>query len=278
MCSPGSKMRLLGGIVAMLAGTALLGIATLGEWSPLAGGYGSPKRDWERFDPSLVGKLPDYPSLSAAVKERLAGDGLSNAAQVQVIYDLLVDRFTHDEAAHTLWSNWILYAAGFIHHTFWHVWSTDRYVSHGHSLLCDQASYLMVQLAREHGFKARQIGLQGHVVMEVWYDGNWHLYDPDLEVIPIDATGRVLSLVDLSKDDVLRQQYYGRHSNMADLVKHRENFLYMSMPEGARFEWKGNLLALLERICDWLKFLIPVGMIVLGWRLLKSRPPRAEAP
>ncbi len=278
MSSFGSRIHPTAGILIAITGAALVVVAALGQWTSLGGGNGWPKRDWERFDPSLATALKDYDSLVAELDRRLDKEGLPVADRIEAVYGLIADWFTHDEAAHTIWSNWILYLAGYVHPPFWHVWSTDRYVSHGHSLLCDQASYLMVRLLMEQGIKARQIGLQGHVVMEAWYDGDWHLYDPDLEVVPRDELGEVLSLDELARNEILREKYYGRHTNMAELIEQRENHLFMSAPEGARFEWKGNLLVIVERVCDWLKFLIPAGMIVLGWRLFKSCPPRAANP
>lgn len=255
------------GTVSLLLGTALLAVAALGEWTPWGRGYGLQKREWERFDPALVTQVQDYTSLNHAVDERLAGQTLSDAEKMQVMYDIIADRFTHAEATHTLASNWILYLAGFVHPTFRHVWSPERFVSHGYSLFCDQASYLLLHLAHAHGFKTRHIGLQGHVIMEAWYDNDWHLYDPDLEVIPTNAQGRVLSLDELAQDESLLSLYYGPHTDMVALIRRRENHLYMSTPEEARFEWKGNVLAKLETVTEVLKFAIPLLLILLGLRL-----------
>ncbi len=94
----------------------------------------------------------------------MTGD-TTDAAKMRILYDLIVNRFTHYEAQHNLASNWILYAAGFVHPTFRHMWSPDRFVSQGYSLLCDQSSFLLLHLAMAHGIKARRVGLQGQVVM-----------------------------------------------------------------------------------------------------------------
>lgn len=272
---PRRLFRILG-VLCICAGVVLLGIAAAGQWTSWGKGHNYEKRDWERFDPSLVLRTPDYDALLAAVDQKLAGQP-QDPAKLQAMYEVVVDRFTHEEALHTLASNWILYTAGFLHSTFRHIWSTDRLVTQGSSLLCDQASYLLLRLAREHGFKARHVGLQGHVVMEVWYDGDWHLYDPDLEVVPLDGAGKVLGLEDLARDEALLQRYYGRHTNMADLIRARENHLFMSTPDGARFEWKGNILALIEKATEWLKFLIPLAMIASGWWLARKPRPQTVA-
>jgi hypothetical protein len=44
---------------------------------------------------------------------------------------------------------------------------------------CDDSSTNFAALARAAGLKARVWGLSGHVVPEVWYDGGWHMFDPD---------------------------------------------------------------------------------------------------
>lgn len=267
-------VRRVTGFLCAIVGGGLLVVASVGHFTPWGRGYSSLPRDWERFDTALPAQLPTYNALSQRLDEKLT-TAATDADRLRTIYDLVIARFTHDEAQHTLASNWILYAAGFIHPTFHHIWSPQGLVSHGSCLLCDQASYLMLDLARAHGYKARQIGLQGHVVMEVWYQGDWHLYDADLEIIPIDSTGEVLSLDELAANNELRQRYYGRHSNMAELIRARANHLYMSAPEGARFEWKGNLLALLEKAAEVLKFFLPLLTLLVGIRLLRPVRPRS---
>lgn len=264
---------LLGGLLVLL-GICLLGIAAIGEWTPLGGGVNDSKRDWERFDPALVTQVRDYATMVKEADLKMDAGKTTDAAKMQVMFDLITDRFTHNEAQHNLASNWILYLAGYVHPIFRHMWNPDRFVSQGYSLLCDQSSYLLLHLAEAHGIKSRHVGLQGHVVMEAWYEGDWHLYDPDLEVIPLDEAGKVLSLDDLARNETLLQKYYGPHPRMADLVRNRANHLYMSTPAQARFEWKGNVLALLEKVTEVLKFLIPGVMILVGLRLLR----RASTP
>ena len=258
-----SSLRILGGIFAFV-GVLLLGVACLGQWTSYGDGVSDVKRDWEHFEPGLVAQVQDYAALVKAVDAQMTGQPDTPAARMQVMYDLIVNRFTHNEAQHNLASNWILYGAGFIHPTFRHMWDPDRFVSQGYSLLCDQSSYLLLHLAMAHGIKARHVGLQGHVVMEAWYDGDWHLYDPDLEVIPQDETGRVLSLDELGRNEHLVVKYYGPHEGMAGLIRHRGNHLYMSTPEAARFEWKGNLLAIFEQVAEVMKFVLPLLMITFG--------------
>lgn len=270
MPPPPSRFRLFAGCLLLVLGLVLLVVAATGQWTSWGHGIADTKRDWEKYEPALAEKISTYADLQRVVAASLEGVS-GDAARVQAIYSVLVPRFNHDEARHTLASNWILYTAGFVHPTFRHMWSPGIMVDRSHSLLCDQVSYLMLDLVRQHGFRARHIGLQGHVVMEVWYDEGWHLYDPDLEVIPQDDSGRVLSLEELAQNEPLIARYYGAHPLAPELMRARQNHLYMNTPEGARFDWKANILVVVEQVAEVLKFILPVLMMVAGGLLLWRR-------
>lgn len=271
-----TRFRLFTGSLLLVLGLALLAVAGAGQWSSWGHGYADKKRDWEKYEPALAEKISTYADLQQVVAASLEGVN-GNAEKVQAIYAVLVPRFNHDEALHTLASNWILYTAGFVHPTFRHMWSPGIMVDRSHSLLCDQVSYLLLDLVHQNGFRARHIGPQGHVVMEVWYDEGWHLYDPDLEVIPQDDSGRVLSLEELAQNEPLIAKYYGSHPLMPELIRARQNHLYMNTPEGARFDWKANILVVVEQVAEVLKFILPVLMMVAGGLLL-WRKKRLQVP
>ena len=147
----------------------------------------------------------------------------------------------------------------------------------GHSLLCGQSSYVLLTLAQEHGVRVRHVGLVGHVVMEAWYDDDWHLFDPDLEVVPRDSADGVLSVETLAQSPDLLEQYYGEYdgdnASMVEIIGSREKNTYMSYPPGAWFEWKSNVLFWFEKLAEILKFVLPVIMMGLGaWLALAGRP------
>ena len=252
-------------------------ITAAGHWTPLGNYESARPRDWERFDPPLAQRITSFSELVETSKSRLADDALDDAEKMEVLYSIVAEGFAHGHAVHTLFSNWVSFSAGKIDRAFSHIWDPDLLVSKGHSMLCDQSSYVLLRLAQAHGIRARHVGLQGHVVMEAWYDSDWHLYDPDLEVVPLDSEGNVLSVEQLAVNPTLLEKYYKRH-NVDQIVRSRENNTYMSYPEGARFEWKSNLLAYLERVMEYLKFGIPIALIVLGVWLIKRSPSGSVAP
>jgi len=50
---------------------------------------------------------------------------------------------------------------------------------------CSQQSILVMDILRKKGFKTRKVGFQGkkygHFCFEVFYQGSWHFFDPDME-------------------------------------------------------------------------------------------------
>jgi hypothetical protein len=190
---------------------------------------------------------------------------------MDVLYNIVAKRFTNKEAKHTFFSNWLIYLFGKLHPTFLHIWDPDILLAKGHSGFCDQSSYVLLSLALNNGIKARHIGLDGHVVIEAWYDSDWHLYDPDLEVIPLDSAGQILSLEELARDKELLNKYYGRHGAV-EIVGARDKATYVTYPEGARFEWKSNVLVYFELLMEILKFAIPIVLIVTGiWLTIRQK-------
>lgn len=269
-------MKIFGFFLTMV-GSVLLMISAIGHWTALGNYESAQARDWERFDPLLAQRITSFSELLKATKSRLTDDVPGEREKMEVLYSVVADGFAHGHAVHTVFSNWVLFFSGKVDPAFAHIWDPDLLVSKGHSLLCDQSSYVLLRLAQAHGIRARHVGLHGHVVMEAWYGSGWHLYDPDLEVVPMDSAGSVLSVEQLAVKPILLEKYYKPH-NADQFVRSRENNTYMSYPEGARFEWKSNLLAYLERVVEYLKFGIPIALIALGVWLIKRSPSGLVSP
>jgi len=259
----------------VVIGLALLLVATVGPHLPIAGYENRAARPWEAYDPELAREARDVASLVRVAHERLPGfEEASAADRMQALYATVAERFTHSNGArHTFASNWILYLAGSVVRPFGLIHDPDVYVALGHSLVCSQSSYLLMQLALAEGIPARHVGLYGHVVMEAWYDGDWHLYDPDTEVSPRTADGDVPSVEELALDrPLLEASYTGENAQYVDIIASRENNTYMSYPAGTRFEWKVHVLAQIERVAQVLKYALPLVLIGLGLRsLARSR-------
>jgi hypothetical protein len=106
--------------------------------------------------------------------------------------------------------------------------------------------------------------------MEAWYENDWHLYDPDFEVVPRDETGVVLSVEELATDiHALKTAYHGVKSVAIPIIASREDNTFMSYPIGAQFEWKSQVLSRMEQIMEVLKFIIP--LLLIGYGLFYMR-------
>jgi hypothetical protein len=262
------------GLGLVIAGTLLMVTALLGEFTGLGDHGGSPPRPWERFDDDLAARTRTPESLvdEARMRSGVPFTELGPEETMEAFYGVVTDRFTHREARHTWFSNWLLFSMGKVHPAFGRVLDTDRMVRGGHSLFCDQISYLLLDLALGAGVRARHVGLNGHVVMEAWYDGDWHLFDPDMEVVPRDGERGVLSVEDLSRDaESLARFYSGPRKGVAPLLASREDNTFVSYPQGAWFEWKTNLLARFGLAAWILKFLLPAALVLAGILLMRAR-------
>ncbi|MFI4849361.1 MAG: transglutaminase family protein [Gimesia chilikensis] len=64
---------------------------------------------------------------------------------------------------------------------------------------CDDCASNFAVLARKAGVRSRTWGLSGHVVAEAFYDGKWHMFDPDHEVFYRNDQGVIASVEELAQ-------------------------------------------------------------------------------
>lgn len=271
------RMRRGLGYGILSIGCVLTVVASLGEWSNLGDYVSTHPRSWERFDSDLVSRTPDLEGLFVAANQR-TDNGLGSLGAkrtMQVLFETTTDRFTHGATMHTPFSNWILWSMGKIHPAFGAIRDPGNLLKRGESALCSDSSYVLMQLAIAAGIRARHVGLNGHVVMEAWYDGDWHMYDPDFEVVPYDDSGAVLSVQALSEDEVtIRNLYAGKLAGELDadevirIITSRYDNSFVSFPPGSQFEWKSQVLLRAEQVADVFKFIVPTIMILLAGVLL----------
>jgi hypothetical protein len=160
-----------------------------------------------------------------------------------------------------------------VYSPFLYIRQPEVLVKKGHSSLCSEQAYLLQTLAESAGIRTRAVGLYGHVVMEAWYQNEWHLYDPDLEIMPFmdnEGGGYILSLDELARSpELVRGYYQGRGTkeyiqSIIDIISTRENNSFTSYPRLALFEWKSNVLFYLEKSANILKWLMPTIFLLLG--------------
>ena len=268
----------------LILGVLGLSVSLLGEFTSLGDYKSSEPRNWEKFDPQLVIETPDLDSLHRKVNSLIKQSSnqaikqSSEQEKMLIIYDVVVKRFTHsDEAKHNLFSNWILWLLGEVSAPFSYIKQPEILVKKGHSALCSEQSYLLQTLAEKQNIRTRAVGLNGHVVMEAWYENDWHLYDSDLEVIPFVDGELILSLDELAKSPELVSEFYkGRGTSeytqsIVDIIASREDNSFTSYPRLVLFEWKTNVLFYFEKLANILKWLMPGMFLFFGlWFYFKK--------
>ena len=188
---------------------------------------------------------------------------------MEKLFHGLNKRIIRGDSQHTLFTNWIMASLGVIRRDLTTMRVPDNILRFGSQAICSQAAYLLMTLARKAGLKARHVGLYGHVVMEAWYDGDWHMFDADQEIIPI-VDGEVLSVEELALNPAALKRYYGYSDALVEVISSRQNHTYANH-NGAQFVWSAQVLMLLERGAFYLKFAIPILLILLGI-ILGRRP------
>ena len=184
-----------------------------------------------------------------------------------IAYDLVISRFTHsDQAKYNIFSNWIMWFTGKVYPPLSYVRRPDELVERGYSALCNGQAYLLQTLAEGIGIRTRAVGLYGHVVMEAWYANDWHLFDPDLEVVPLLKNQRILSLDELARSPELIRKYYADSvderyiQTIVDIISSRENnsfVLYGTVEKHLNHRF--------EEIANKMKWIIPIILLIIGF-------------
>jgi hypothetical protein len=154
------------------------------------GNTGEAPTESERYDK----KLSIFKSISSL---EYYVDSLNEASSVKdtsayvlLCSETVKDRFYFGLAEYSLKDNWIAFAAGKL---FWShfraIVKPDDILDHTNGL-CSQQTIVFLELLKRKNIKFRSVGLghregPGHFVCEVYYQGDWHLFDvtkePDWE-------------------------------------------------------------------------------------------------
>lgn len=68
---------------------------------------------------------------------------------------------------------------------------------------CSDSSTVLIQLLTLAGYNARLINLVDHIVAEVFYDGAWHMLDPDMEAYYLNSNGKIAAVVEIAEYHLL---------------------------------------------------------------------------
>jgi hypothetical protein len=263
--------------VLTIVGIVLLGLSVIGALKQRYGAVLGQADKHQVYDADLARRTRSFQALLDIGGARLASPTVRTAADsARALFDIVSSRFIQGEARQTLLSNWIMASAGLIHPAFRHIYRLDNLLASPGTAMCDQTSYVLVRLALAERIRARHVGMNGHVVAELFYDRDWHMFDPDYVAFVTDSVGKVLSSEDIARNPRVGTVAYARRGatvppfNLAELS-------YATFPQGSRWEWKANLLATAEQVSDYAKYIIP--LVLLLWAAPKlRREPRVAKP
>lgn len=199
----------------------------------------------------------------------------TNIQKMQYIYQFVVTRFNHKNGKgdgtprYSLFDNYLLYFAGFIHPHLNHIKDPKYLFIQEKIQICSELSYLMVVMAEQQGIRARHVGLNGHVVMEAFYDDDWHMYDPLHKIIPI-HNKEVKSVHFLERNPNILRKMYQRSNYSEKFIEHnldiftsKHDNTFISYPPLSQFNWKATVLLYFEKIMHYFKWLIPILLIMM---------------
>ena len=272
-------MRRTTGWVLILAGAILLAVSLVGVRTGAGRYVNLPPRSWERFDSDLASRTPDLESLYRAAQTRASRNLRDMPPQetMDLLYEVVSDRFTHgDRATYNLFSNWVLWTLGFAEPRYRDIQDPDTLLRNGHSALCGDVSYVLMRLAEKSGIPARHVLLNGHIVMEAWYDGGWHAYDPDLEVVIRDEAGRVLGVREAADiPDRIRRAYSVRGdpaftNAIVGIYRNTASHRHIAYPRQSIVGARGQRPGRAEQAADVARFAVPPVALVAGAFLIRT--------
>lgn len=111
---------------------------------------------------------------------------IDTLAYVKTTSDIIKKRFYHGLSEYSLKDNWITFLFGKL---FWNhltaIVEPDDILDYSQGL-CSQQAIVFLEILKRKGIQTRWVGLgykegPGHFLAEVYYEGNWHLYDVNME-------------------------------------------------------------------------------------------------
>lgn len=212
--------------VTILTSTVLLLCSVLGVYTNL-GHYSSKKaKNNYRLSENIVNKTPNIKKLNKIAKKQFIPNDASKREIATGLFEIVSLRFSNgNRAEYNIFNNWVMgifrYIPFEIAENFITIHNPYDLVRFGHTALCDKQASVLLTLMNKNGVKGRIVGLNGHVVMEAYYDDSWHMYDPNQEVY-VTNNSTVLPLSELEKiNKSFLKKYY--RSDFISIIKSADN-------------------------------------------------------
>lgn len=252
-------------VMVLVSAITLLLLTLLGEWE-LAFRFDRAACEAEKVDGAKTGER-GVRGFASQIPSRTE---LGPEKYCAVLRQRLTERFRHGAARYTFWSNYVFWLGSLCVSRLQKIENTEHLFRYSQRALCHQISQAMVDVATRVEIPARVVSLDGHVVVETYYDKAWHGFDPDYGV-EYRCDDRVLSVAEVAtQPDVARQIYrdqrFERSSEevLGILVRNQPTYCQVGeclSPNTARFQqWTSGL-----------KWLFPLAAIAVAcWQLISG--------
>ncbi|MCH8313605.1 MAG: transglutaminase domain-containing protein [Nitrospinae bacterium] len=222
---------------------------------------------------NLKGRKPvsnyDYRTLILADANHqfseLLKKNISPEDKARGLFELISRSFIHTPSEYRIKAgdNWIMWLGGTLFDRRYFKSQDPDFLWKKGGGFCSQAAIIFVAKGKELGLKTRLIGLKGHVVAEVYLpDKGWRMVDPDMGIFwdhDLDSFG-----VNPSEEQVKSELLARGHS---EKISRHFSRIYVSQENNSRNEYPtAPNRFFLEKVCNWLKWLIPLGLICFSWQ------------
>ena len=223
------------------------------------------------MSPSVIGKdndnrekaIPgyDYPTQDSSKLRDLLDRPMDNFDLVAV-NDIISASLVHsDKRRIQLYENWLLWLGGKLYEPLSRTQDAERIVE-GRGGLCSEVSAVMNRIAERNGLEARFIGLNGHVVSEIKTETGWRVADPDYGVTYAVGLGY---LEGENGPQTMKSALSGMGYNDQTIEYYIK--IFQSSEDNGVSDVGIALSPRLyraEMIAEWLKWIIPVLLILAG--------------
>ena len=223
------------------------------------------------MSPSVIGKdndnkekaIPgyDYPTQDTSKLRDLLDRPMDNFDLVAV-NDIISASLVHsDKRTIQLYENWLLWLGGKFYEPLSRTQDAERIIA-GRGGLCADVSEVMNRIAERNGLEARLIGLNGHVVSEIKTENGWRVADPDYGVTYAVGLGY---LEGENGPQTMESALRGMGYDDKTIESYIKTF--QSSEDNVVFDVGVALSPRLyraEMIAEWLKWIIPILLILAG--------------
>ncbi|MBK5272440.1 MAG: hypothetical protein JJE22_15655 [Bacteroidia bacterium] len=144
----------------------------------------------EDFDPSLLRlntlkKLTSYCDSLYVERSNAGGEVKFEETFPQIVLHTMRDRFYHGYSLYGMNNNFMAMLLSKVSLSGLNaIVIPDDILKYPYAA-CSQQSIVFMEILRQKGFNTRKVGfngkIYGHFCFEVFYNGSWHFYDPDME-------------------------------------------------------------------------------------------------